>query len=280
MKITNLKDKWCIKVELDSPDEVYTQDSNFWKRLLYNNHLLVFKNMNFRMEDYYKFSKLFGNPMAYTKNCEYPGYPGLHKFSNRTIAQIGEEAMPWHADLPNCPINPFPIRSLWMTKNPNPSCGLTSFLNLTDSIELLSDKLKNLLNRITIVQQEWEAPEIDEYTPGLNKQEFDIFKIHPVTGTKSLRLNSFNSPGIKNSWIRELIIDGISTEDCSLVREFLNDIASHESMIYTHTWDTNDILVYDNWSLVHKRTALQLPPDTVRLIYRINILHDMIQWCV
>jgi len=235
--------------------------------------------MDFSKEDYCMFSTTFGYPSGIktpmkmaTKvpvTVHNSKLDGLQPFSNKTLPFLGERAMPWHADIPNHATCAFPIRTLWMFNNPNPNGGFTSFLNIADSIEVLSKRLQDLIPMVKVTQQDWFKPDGQKYQPGVNVQEFDLLKVHPITGKSSLRLNNYGP----SEWISGVSVDGVKQADCSLIQEYIDEIAMHEEMIYTHKWTLHDIIVYDNWNLVHNRMALDLPPDSERLLYRMNIDH-------
>ena len=42
MKITNLKDTWGLIIELDAPEEFFTYDPDYWRKLAYEKKLIFF----------------------------------------------------------------------------------------------------------------------------------------------------------------------------------------------------------------------------------------------
>jgi alpha-ketoglutarate-dependent taurine dioxygenase len=188
--------------------------------------------------------------------------------------KLGGSSMPWHADMSNDLYHPFPVRTLWMYNNPNPDSGITGFLNLVDSIELLSVELKDKLNVINIIQQEREDQSVPLWKSNMNEQEFSIIKTHPISKKLSLRLNFYNTMNIKNSCISKVRINGEIQEDCSIVGQYIDYISGLNNMTYYHTWDLYDVVVMDNWNLLHNRSNLDLPDDTERLLYRVNVVHE------
>ena len=278
MNITNIKDTWGSIIQLDSPEEFFTQPPDYWRNLIYERKLIFFKKVNFTKAQYSEFSFYFGEPWqrpdyeysheiaedVITKN----GPQIISPFSNDLIKKIPADFMPWHADIPNREHNPYPFRSLWITSNPGPeTSGQTIWLNLEESFKYLTPEMLELLPRVSVCQQSW-------YDPGTDTKEFPLLKIHPITGAKSLRLNHYNWGAQKGAWITDVKIDGVSQGHCFLIRQWLMHLGKISALTYQHKWDTNDISVYDNHSFVHARTALTFDPTTdTRHFYRINIDH-------
>lgn len=279
MIITNIHDNWGSIVTLDRPLDFFEQDNNFWRKMLYERKLIVFKRMTWTEKAYAKFGLRFGKPWEpeeYYYSNETPrtmmtdlGKLTISPFTSKTDKGLKMTGMPWHADIPNRSENPFPFRSLWIVKNPNPeNSGITGWLNLELALDKLTPEWQALLPRVTIIQQSW-------YEPGTDLQEHSIVKTQPVTNMQSLRLNYFNEGATKDAWICGVKIDGVLQPDCSLIRELLEYLEKQPDLLYYHTWDTNDIIIYDNWTFVHNRTKLQFDEEQglERFFFRINIHH-------
>lgn len=289
MKITNIHEAWGSVVEFEEPLDFFKFDKDHWKNLIYTRKLLIFKQMTFDLIDYIKFGHNFGTPWsadAYkysyevsvavndTDGTEYV----TSKFSNKitNINKIPNTEMAWHADIPNRRVKPFPHRSLWIVKNPNPEIsGKTKWLNISldDCEQYLTQELKDLIPRITVQQQSW-------YHPGTDLQMHDFVKVHPVTGERSLRLNYYNDPakGRTGAWIKTVYVDGQEQPDCSLIQQYIDCLLEHEELFYCHQWDDMDLIIYDNYSFLHTRTALVLgeaATSNERMFYRTNIDHDV-----
>lgn len=286
MKITNIHDSWGTIIEFNDPMEFFIHTQSYWRSLIYDRKLIIFKKMDFSLLDYMKFAYLFGNPWK-KEDYRYSREKAIiidhdqkeyvtSEFSNKIVSTktISLMEMPWHADIPNRQFNPFPHRSLWIVKNPNPEIsGKTKWLNIDlDTCKLfLTDKLINLIPRISLDQQSW-------YFQGTDIQRHNFLKIHPVTCKPSLRLNYYCdiSKNITNAWIKDVYIDGIKQKDCSLIQEYIDCLCEHSKLLYYHQWDTFDIAIYDNYPFIHGRTELKLIIDdqvAERKFYRTNIDH-------
>jgi taurine dioxygenase len=65
-------------------------------------------------------------------------------------------------------------------------------------------------------------------------------------------------------------IDGLDTEAVSSVVARLDDYLSGLSGLYAHRWQEGDVILMDNWSVVHR--AQPAPPSTRRVVHRSSIL--------
>jgi alpha-ketoglutarate-dependent taurine dioxygenase len=284
MNKQNIHDKWGTIYELDSLDEFYNQGTEFWRKELYDRKLIIFKRMKINKFDYAKICMHFGkiwDKQEYSYSFESTEtiklnnkFISLSPFSNKISGKIGMREMPWHADIPNKKIKPFPTRALWMCRNPNPESGLTTWLNISEGIDYLSQELKDKISDIKIVQQSW-------WVKGTEVDTYDFIKQHPVTRQQSLRLNYFNDPeaNISDAWIKNVIYKGEVLEPKPILSEYSKLLQSFPELVYVHKWDDFDMAIYDNWPFVHRRSKLEFDPTLDRLFYRANIDHlDNEEW--
>lgn len=287
MRTKQIHDTWGTIVEFDDPMDFFKSETD-WRDMIYQRKLIIFKRMNFKLLDYMKFGYAFGDPWS-PEDYQYSNERSVKlidnndgkeyatsEFSNKIVSarKIGLIEMPWHADIPNRNYKPFPHRSLWIVKNPNPEIsGKTKWLNITlaDCEKYLTPELKNLMTRITVRQQSW-------YAQGTDIQLHSFIKTHPVTGEQSLRLNYYCDPlkGITNAWIKEVYIDNVLQHDCSLIQKYIDCLTAHDDLLYYHQWDDYDIAIYDNYPFIHGRTPIVLGETAEtqeRKFYRTNIDH-------
>ena len=278
MKIENIHADWGSIIYLDSPQEFFNHSADYWRSLMYERKLIFFKKVEFTKAEYAEFSTYFGNPWT-SEDYKYSrevvesvetknGTMAISPFSNANSRLIDDREMPWHADIPNREFKPYPFRSLWITANPNPELsGKTSWLNLEKGMDFLTPEMKEMIPTVKVVQQSW-------YEKGKDIQEFDLLKVHPITGKESLRLNYYNWGPLKNAWILDVKINDLAQGHCFLIRQWLQHLEKFSELRYQHTWDLYDIAIYDNWSFLHSRTALKFTEEQpIRHFYRINIDH-------
>jgi alpha-ketoglutarate-dependent taurine dioxygenase len=192
----------------------------------------------------------------------------LSPISNKISPKLGLKFMPWHSDIPNKKIKPFPHRSLWMVSNPNPESGLTTWLNIEEGLDRLPENLKSQIQDIKIIQQSW-------YQQGTEVQEFDFIKMHPITGKPSLRLNYYCVPeeDINDAWIKKVKFKNEIMNPKPILSPYYKFLETQKDLLYTHKWDDFDIVIYDNWPFVHNRSRLEFDTNLERKFYRTNIDH-------
>lgn len=278
MIIKPINNLWGSTVEI-TKDEFFEQDLNFWRNYIYERKILIFKKMEFTKEEYVRFAKRFGS-LWDKENYRYSNEAAelvyvdgqinyISPFSNIISKKLVNQAMPWHSDIPNRSFKPFPFRSLWITKNPNPLfSGKTSWMNLELAMNYLTEEELILAQNSSVLQQSW-------YEPGTDLKELPMIKTHPITGNQSLRLNFYNDPDLNrtNAWITGIKCNGQLQDNCYIIRDLLTKLEKIPDLVYEHTWDTFDIALYDNWTFVHKRTTLHTGQTGERHFYRINIDH-------
>lgn len=282
MNIDIIDDAWGSIYRFDSPLDFFSQSKLFWRSELYKRKLLIFKNMTFSHQDYVKFCTYFGKlweKEEYRNNEEI-----LYKidvadksfyvtmYNNLLTNRMNHGPMPWHTDIPNRTINPYPIRNLWKLTHTPKEFGTTTWLNVEDGLNQLPTELSDLSKSIKVKMQGdyYLVPE------GTNSKITDFIKFHKITNLPSLRLDWHNDPSIKrkNAWIHSVLVDDTEIEDCKqILNLFFENLENNPRMIYEHHWDTFDIALYDNWSLVHKRSTLVPLIGQQRRFIRTTINH-------
>lgn len=275
MEIKPIHEKWGSFIHA-SYEEVMNIDPDYWIDLGYERDLLIFRGLNQISElDFFNFISIFGNPWNNEQydysneySCEVSPGKYISKFSNFIAKRLNTRHMPWHADIPNKGEESFPWRCLYIVKNPNPDSGITQFLNLRlDLIQPTQEEL-DLYAKIKVLNQSWYRKDED-----LVVQNY--IKTHPITGLKSLRSNYFINYKSADpmAWIRESYLDDKKVEPYDLIGPIHKKLQSREDLVYTHKWQDYDLILYDNWNFIHRRTHLNLKPKEERLFFRANISH-------
>ena len=52
------------------------------------------------------------------------------------------------------------------------------------------------------------------------------------------------------------------------------ELSSNTELVYNHQWQLFDLIIYDNWNLMHKRTQLDIDDSQERLFWRTNLYHN------
>lgn len=278
MIIENLKDKWG-SIVYATKEEVLTGDPIFFKQLGYERDLILFRGLGeLTNGELYTITSYFGKPWPaedYAHSNE-PAFRfmldgksvSISQFSN-TKSRLGTVEMPWHVDIPNWGDSSFPWRALYIVNNPNPEGGLTSWLNLRlEHIEPTDEEL-DLYKRMSVLNQSWHNGS-EEF---LVKQEY--IKKHIVTGVESLRSNYFVAEGYSPlAWIKQVFVDDKPKDNKEILGPIHLKLSRNPELLYTHKWDLYDLIIYDNWNLMHRRTHLGINSNQERLFNRVNVHHD------
>jgi alpha-ketoglutarate-dependent taurine dioxygenase len=271
--------------EIWSPtkEELFSLSPEDFRSGIYKNRLLIIKGVGqlSRAELYWLMDR-FGKPWDET---QYLGSQErfiidhhndqryvLTHFSNNTTRKIKSGRMAWHSDIPNHATKPFPIRFLYMNRQPSSEYGQTEWLNIDlDQLNLSSEELQ-YFEECTVEQQSW-------WNPGSELRILPVIKTHPILEErKSLRLNYFVNPAVetsKDAWIRKSFYKGQEIKNTELIGNTINRLLdTRPDLFYRHVWDIGDMAIYDNWSFVHGRTPLVLEPGEIREFLRSNIDHE------
>lgn len=150
--------------------------------------------------------------------------------------------------------------------------GRTFFNNLYLAWEHLPDELKSLVEgregvysyhqRMYVGMKEAFARD-KPFTAELMKKTPDVVHplvlTHPVTGRKSLYFDASTLTGIV----------GMSAEEGQRVIDRVAPHVTHDDFMYTHVWETGDVLMWDNGCLLHRREPFE--PGLTRLMTRTTI---------
>lgn len=251
--------------------------ADVFARILYERKLLVFKKIKLTPHTFWGLCSKFGLPWkkdqyTYSKEKSVPitmkdgRIEFISEISNKISKRLGDREMPWHADIPNAVSYAFPIRAIWMKTCPNPEAGFTIWMNTPKAYASVNEDLKSRWLKTRIVQQSW-------YEPGKDLQEFDSLMLHPITGEFCPRVNYHVDDKQNEGWIVDTKMDNINV-GTDIVAEMLAEMEKQPDCIYEHHWDETDLIIYDNYPFVHRRTALEIDDGLERLMLRLNVDHD------
>lgn len=282
MIVDNIHDGWGTVVTSDLPT-VLKQGKSFWRNIAYNRDLIVFKGFgDVPLTQLYQLYEFFGipwNDRDYRHSLElqipiddHGDRKWISEISSKNL-RIGDKAMPWHADIPNSEDMSFPWRALYMVSNPNPHAGFTDWLNIRlDLINPTPEQL-DVWKRTQVLNHSWHRPGNTSEV-----RRLDFIKTHPITGVQSLRTNFFHHdtvPGSKNAWIQKTFTDGKEVDNMEFHGRLHHDLERRRELYYRHQWSNYDVVLYDNYSFVHRRTHLQLGGAAEpRKMVRCNIHHE------
>ncbi|MDF1796851.1 MAG: TauD/TfdA family dioxygenase [Coxiellaceae bacterium] len=139
--------------------------------------------------------------------------------------------------------------------------GETLFADTTKILKAIDKKTLQLLEQATLTY----TTEKKAHYGG--KITIKPLQTHPLTGEKTLR---FAEPvNTQHNPVR-LDILGISNTQAKQVTETLKEMLYNPEYYYAHSWNNNDILIVDNFRLLHARNHFS---DNKRHIRRTQVLN-------
>ena len=263
---------------IDLSKDLNSEQIEFINKAWDENLVLIFKKQELNDVKLIKFSKYFGNldlpaPNPYGINFS-PDHPEINVISNvkeegKPIGILGDGEATWHADMTYNEIPPKGaiLYSLEVPKDQ----GDTHFSNMIEAYEdmpgSLIEKIKDKLlihdashNSAGQLRKGFEENIDPSLTPGAKHPI--IFK-DPNTQKKSLFLG--RRP--------HAFIVGMTIEESE---KLLNELWAHATQpkfTFTHRWQNNEVLMWKNLFVLHKRDSFD--SNTRRVMHRTQISGDL-----
>jgi len=194
--------------------------------------LLLFKDKILTPAEQIRFSQIFGRlelfPYRPSQLSEYPEIFRLSTNENEGYLNVG---FYWHQD-GSFRTNPTATSIFHLVKVPGEG-GQTLFANAYEAYNRIPDHLKPLADKIKTAHD--------------GNILHDLVTTHPETGRKALYMNL----GLVRS------ITGYEASEKDRATELmglLKGILDHPEVMYAHTWQEGDLLVADNYSVLHQAT--------------------------
>lgn len=92
-----------------------------------------------------------------------------------------------------------------------------------------------------------------------------VVRTHPETGVKAIFIN----PGFTVRFV------DMPEDESEALKQELFDHCLQDRFIYRYKWRPGDALIWDNATVMHKATVLELPPGTRRTMHRTVISGDV-----
>jgi taurine dioxygenase len=275
MIISKLKNGFGAEINKLNANKLSQSEVDQLRHLLYKNKVLILKNQNLSPEDYIEFSKKIGVPVKFVDPAyQHPEYPEIFVSSNmkNDNRKIGMDRVGyyWHTDSSFLK-TPLPITMLYAQFVPEQG-GETSFIDMCEIYNNFPGNIKSMLeNKNSRHEGKWRYI-ITEKDAGLSVLEVlerdenlvpssthPVIIQHPIMKNKILYLNEGFTKRILE----------MSYEESE---EFLNkifDAVRHNKNIYSHRWQKNDLVIWDNRSVVHKASPAVRGQN--RMMYRIGV---------
>lgn len=263
---------------------VRDQLRQYWVR----DGMIVFRDGEINEEFQLALSRIFGPLEAHpVKEIRTEGKPDLITLKSEpnsaTVVDIdgdvGGGYLGWHKDLVY--VQHINHGGILRALTPSKAGGITGFIDQIDAYERLPDDLKKRIEGLHVVYQ--MAPfnaqrymtratvKIVSTAPMIQRaldripQDFPpvshpLVFVQPDTGRRALNLSPFFA-----MYIEELGEDG---------HELLTTLAHHiiDGPAYHHKWGTGEMILWDNWRMLHSVTPT--PVDEERVMQRTTIQGD------
>ena len=228
------------------------------RQLLLDHHLIVLRNQELTALELEKFGRLWGDllthPATKHRDTDYVQFiggrasmltfaPGVHPFGGGWHSD-----MTWHATPPH-------ITGLLAKKLPSTG-GDTAFANQHLSYETLSDDLKEQIADL----KAFHTGKV--FGPDVEDSIHPVVRTHDETGRKALYVN-----GNFTKYICDMPED---ESERLLYRLFSH--ATRPEFVYRHHWSVNDLVMWDNRSVMHYAVR---DYDELRTMHRIVIKGDV-----
>ena len=234
-------------VDLSKPvdDETVAEIRRIWLK----HNVVFFRGQNLTSGQYMAFAKRLGRPV------EYPFVKGLDGFPELTaILKLEHEKVNfggvWHADTTYLPSPP--MATMLLAREIPPYGGDTLFANQYLAYETLSETLRGILDKLTVVNtssladvsktredriaSDGRAEAKKEYV-----SEHPAVLVHPETGRKSLNLNVAHSSHFK----------GMTVQESQPILQFLFQHQVRPELTCRFVWQVGSIAFWDNRCTQH-----------------------------
>lgn len=259
-------------MDLDATS-INSQDLNEIKQSLYENGIVVLKHQSFDQDSFLKFGKQWGTIQKFNLkdygSKEHPEILFINNNGSGEIKGTRRIGTMWHSDSSYRP-DPLPLTFLYALEVPQ-SGGDTLFINMQSIYNSLGASIVTNLETMYGVHEASYAYRVTENDVDYSindilsrlRENFPAVKhpaiiTHPVTKVKSVYLShGYTTNLIKdNNEYRELLAE---------VKEYI----TKEEHIYSYHWQPQDLVIWDNRSVIH--SATDLPITANRKMMRIGI---------
>jgi alpha-ketoglutarate-dependent taurine dioxygenase len=145
--------------------------------------------------------------------------------------------------------------------------GETQFTNLYKVYEALPESLKKRVegrrarhNFEHMQKLQTLKPLTDEERAAMPPVWHPMVRVHPITGRKSLYISPIYNDEV----------EGVSADEAQKLIAELAEFAGRPEFVYSHRWETDDVVMWDNRCTLHQVTAFD--PSERRVMHRTTIV--------
>ena len=226
--------------------------------------VLVFRDQHLSREQHKEFGRRFGTLHVHPMNKE-SDHPEILvvKTTDKSAYTAGDG---WHTDV-TCDEYPPMGSMLYITETPECGGGDTLFADMYLAYDLLSDKMKDILEGLTAIH-DGAIPYVGSYksTPpegGYPRNEHPVIVTHPETNRKLLYVNSGFTSHLK----------GLKPFESRAILDMLyRHISSTPKLVARVQWEPNTLTFWDNRCTQHHAVWDYYPHS--RYGERVSIVSD------
>jgi taurine dioxygenase len=244
--------------------------------------VLRFPNQSLTARQLKEFSERFGEIQTGIGEARDPEVSEVGILSNvkQNGAYIGlpDAGQDWHTDMSYRDIIGF-VNVLYGTKIPfreGRALGGTEFASMHAAYDGLPEDIKTRLADTTVTHDFDKFWSMMVNRPGSTRKPMTpeqrakrppaihpLFLTHPLTGRKIL----YGNPGYATR------INELPEAESRRMLDYLFEHQTRPEYRHTHTWDVNDLLVWDHVGTIHQAIA-DYRPDEERLMLRCQVMAD------
>ncbi len=247
------------------------------RQLFFESQLLVIRDQDISPQRFHRFAGYFGEPqphiLAHLRHRDVPAIlPLSNIFENDKPIGIFDGAAFWHQDMAyeDVPSNATIVHALEVPDRG----GETLFADMWGAYDALDQATRDQLGGLVArhrygnrddedAQTRSKAMELTEEEQGQVHVVFHpLILRHPATGRRGLYGVTSTSRGI----------EGMDDAEARPLLDRLADHCAQASFVHAHHYRSGDIVLWDNFSLMHKATLIDRAsgPGTRRYLHRIS----------
>ena len=262
MKVRPLSPALGVEItDFDAGTRLDPADVDALLRAYDEHHLLVFRDQDITEDEQERFATLFGPPIDEMGNGETSGF-----ISNVQPDAAGDGPLPFHSDLT---FTPQPVMGITLYAMELPPGGTSTwFANATAAAADLPADLRarvegrevtHSLGTFVTGRDDSKSREHD-LGPTVPRATHPVLRPNPRTGTEILFVTDLHAERIHQPSGADLPDD----DGAELLEALLAHLYAPEH-VYEHRWKLNDLLIWDNQAIQHKREDVsEAKPRTFR----------------
>jgi taurine dioxygenase len=237
-------------------------------------HVLLFRGQPLDPDTLVAFAKRFGDLDRHDATPFYrlESHPEILQITNKEIggkpSETRNTGRNWHSDY-SYTGHPAAASALYCAEKP-PVGGDTMFSNMARAYELLSDKMKRIVDDLDAVYD-------IGLTAGIGERDQDkvaeLHRINPPIAHPAVRVHP--DSGRRALYVSERVshFHGMTPEESRPLIDFLCRFATQPENVYRHQWRPDDLVMWDNRTTMHVALA-DFDPTQTRHMLRATLLGE------